>query len=364
VTQLLVTGGAGFIGSNFVHYWLANHPADTIFVLDALTYAGNPANLRAALAGGRARLVEGDVANPGLAAALLRENSITTIVHFAAESHVDRSIAGPDPFLHTNVIGTHEMLKAARLVWLEEGRGKAGVRFHHISTDEVYGSLPPSAPPAREGSPYAPNSPYAASKAAADHLIRAYGRTYGLPVSTSTCSNNYGPLQFPEKLIALTLVNLLEGRPLPLYGDGQNVRDWLFVEDHCRAIERILQSGREGETYNIAGCNQWRNLDVVRLVCRLVDESFAQQPQLSAQYSASPASRGRPSEELIVFVKDRPGHDRRYALDSSKIESDLGFWPQESLETGLRKTVDWYMENTAWWRAILNDSYRKRKEQS
>jgi dTDP-glucose 4,6-dehydratase len=362
VTHILVTGGAGFIGSNFVNYWLTAHPDDSIVVLDAFTYAGNPDNLDAALASGRVTVVEGDIATPGLAAGLLREHSIASIIHFAAESHVDHSIARPDSFLQTNVIGTHELLKAARLVWLQEGRGNGETRFHHISTDEVYGSLTPATPAAQESSPYAPNSPYAASKAAADHMVRAYHQTYRLPVSTSNCSNNYGPFQFPEKLISLTLVNLLEGKPVTVYGDGGNVRDWLFVEDHCRAIDRILAEGREGETYNVAGCNQWRNLDIVRLVCRLVDQSFSRNPRLSAEYPRSPASAGGVSEELIAFVQDRPGHDRRYALDTTKIERELGFVPQEAFETGLERTVTWYLENPTWWRRILDGSYRRGKE--
>jgi dTDP-glucose 4,6-dehydratase len=362
VRHLLVTGGAGFIGANFVHYWAAKYPEDSLVVLDALTYAGHRDSLAPLLARARVGFGRGDIATPGLAASLLRQHAITDVVHFAAESHVDRSIAGPDPFLHTNVIGTHELLKAARQVWLEEGKGTVPVCFHHISTDEVYGSVAPDGAPRTERDPYAPNSPYAASKAAADHLVRAYHHTYGLPVTTSNSSNNYGPFQFPEKLIPLMLVHILEGRPLPVYGDGQQLRDWLFVDDHCRAIDLIVQQGRPGETYNIGGRNQWKNLDLVRLLCELVDEAFIKDPHLRGQYPYSPAARGESSKILISFVTDRPGHDRRYALDGSKIERELGFCPQVSFESGIRKTIDWYLTNAKWWRAILDRSYRLGEE--
>jgi dTDP-glucose 4,6-dehydratase len=359
VRHLLVTGGAGFIGSNFVHYWLAAYPGDTIVVLDALTYAGNPASIATALETDQVKLVRGDIATPGLATDVLREHGITTVVHLAAESHVDRSIAAPEAFLRTNVVGTHELLKAARQVWLEEGMSGPGTRFHHVSTDEVYGSLPASEAPFSERSPYSPNSPYAASKAAADHLVRAYHETYGLPVTTSNCSNNYGPFQFPEKLIPLMLIQLLEGKPLPVYGDGQNVRDWLFVKDHCRAIDRIVSAGTVGDTYHVGGGNQWKNIDVVRLLCALVDEAFAGDPKLHVKFPRSPASSGKSGEGLITFVRDRPGHDRRYALDASKIEQDLGFFPLESFETGIRKTLAWYLANERWWRAVMDGSYRE-----
>lgn len=355
--NLLVTGGAGFIGANFVHFWRTAHPEDRIVVLDSLTYAGNLASLESAMDRPGVIFVRGDICGAGLAAALLREHEITTMVHFAAESHVDRSILGPDAFVETNVTGTHELLKAARQVWLEEGRSGAEVRFHHISTDEVYGSLSPNAPPSTETSPYAPNSPYAASKAAADHLVRAYYHTYGLPVTTSNCSNNYGPYQFPEKLIPLMLVNLLEGKPLPVYGDGLNVRDWLYVEDHCRAVERVIVAGRLGETYNVGGRNEWKNIEIVRLLCRLVDEAFAADPALARRFPRSPAAAGS-SEQLITFVKDRPGHDRRYAIDATKIERDLGFCPRESFETGIRRTLDWYLTHETWWRSVMDGSYR------
>jgi dTDP-glucose 4,6-dehydratase len=359
MANLLVTGGAGFIGANFVHYWLASHPGDIVVVLDALTYAGNQSSLEGALERQNCRFVKGDITTPGLAAGLLREHAITTIVHFAAESHVDRSIQGPDVFVQTNIAGTHELLKAARQVWLEEDRGSATRRFHHISTDEVYGSLSPVDRPSTEHSPYAPNSPYAASKAASDHLVRAYHHTYGLPVTTTNCSNNYGPYQFPEKLIPLMLVNLLHGRPLPVYGDGQNVRDWLYVEDHCRAIDRVIAAGKLGETYNVAGGTQWKNIDIVQLLCTLMDEAFSIDRTLALRFPESPIARGKPSRELVTFVPDRPGHDRRYALDATKIERDLGFSPLESFETGIRKTLAWYLANKPWWRAVMNGTYRE-----
>ncbi|HYF40107.1 MAG TPA: dTDP-glucose 4,6-dehydratase [Gemmatimonadales bacterium] len=356
--SLLVTGGAGFIGANFVHYWLVQHPRDRVVVLDALTYAGNLSSLSPVLTRPELTFVHGDIRTEGLAERLLREHAITTIVHFAAESHVDRSIAGPEAFLETNVMGTHQLLKAARQVWLEEGTGGSAVRFHNVSTDEVYGSLEPDDPPFTESTRYAPNSPYAASKAAADHLVRAYHHTYGLPVTTSNCSNNYGPYQFPEKLIPLILVNILEGRPLPVYGDGLNTRDWLYVDDHCRAVERVLLEGSPGETYNVGGRNEWKNIDIVRLLCRLVDQEFTSDPLLAQRFPASPAASGRASEKLISFVKDRPGHDRRYAIDASKIEQALGFVPRESFEGGIRKTLRWYLANESWWRAVMDGSYR------
>jgi dTDP-glucose 4,6-dehydratase len=364
VRRLLVTGGAGFIGSNFVHYWLAHHPGDRIVVLDALTYAGNRVNLAAAEESGQIEFVHGDIANPGTAEGLMRGQGITTVVHFAAESNVDRSIAGPDPFLRTNILGTHELLKAARQVWLLEQKPSPQYRFHHISTDEVYGSLGATDAPVSERSSYAPNSPYAASKAAADHLIRAYHETYGLPVTTSNCSNNYGPFQLPEKLIPLMLTHLLQGQPLPVYGDGQHVRDWLFVEDHCRAIDRVIASGVSGETYNVAGRNQWKNIDVVRLLCGLVEEAFATDPRFAEQFPACPPASGGSAESLIRLVPERPGHDRRYALDASKIERELGFVPSESFGSGIRKTVAWYLANDSWWRPILDGSYRRLGELS
>jgi dTDP-glucose 4,6-dehydratase len=359
VTNLLVTGGAGFIGANFVHHWLRSHPGDRVVVLDALTYAGNLASLEPVRGIPGFEFVRGDIRTPGLAERLLREREATLLVHFAAESHVDRSIVGPDAFIETNVAGTHELLKAARKVWLEEGRGSAAARFHQVSTDEVYGSLGPEDPAFDEQTPYAPNSPYAASKAAADHLVRAYYHTYGLPVTTSNCSNNYGPYHFPEKLIPLMLVNALEGRPLPVYGDGLNVRDWLYVEDHCRAVEMVVTAGRVGETYNVGGGNEWKNIDIVRLLCCLMDETFAADDGLAGRFPSAPAARGKKTESLVTFVKDRPGHDRRYAIDASKIERELGFIPGESFETGIRKTIEWYLANETWWRGVMDGSYRE-----
>jgi dTDP-glucose 4,6-dehydratase len=357
VTSLLVTGGAGFIGANFVHYWLGRHPGDRLVVLDALTYAGNLASLAPLRSRRELVFVEGDIRTPGLAERLLREHQTTVVVHFAAESHVDRSIHGPDAFISTNVGGTHELLKAARAVWLENG-GRSDVRFHHISTDEVYGSLGPDDPAFTEASPYAPNSPYAASKAGSDHLVRAYHHTYGLPVTTTNCSNNYGPYHFPEKLVPLMLVNALEGRPLPVYGDGLNVRDWLYVEDHCRAIECVLERGRVGEAYNVGGRSELPNIEVVRLLCRLVDEAFAADPELASRFPRSPAASGGQTSSLVTYVRDRPGHDRRYAIDPRKIERELGFTPAEGFESGLRRTLAWYLANEEWWRGVMDGSYR------
>jgi dTDP-glucose 4,6-dehydratase len=357
--SLLVTGGAGFIGVNFVRHWLAHRPDARLVVLDALTYAGNAANLDGlAEAHPGFAFVQGDIADGALVARLLRERAVDTIVHFAAESHVDRSIHGPDAFLQTNVLGTHELLKAARGAWCREGAWQAGVRFHHVSTDEVYGSLGEHDPPFTETTPYAPNSVYSASKAASDHLVRAYHHTYGLPTTTTNCSNNYGPYHFPEKLVPLMLVNCLLGRPLPVYGDGGNVRDWLYVEDHCRAIALVLERGAVGEVYNVGGLNEWRNLDIVRLVCGLVDAAFADDPSLAARFADSPAARGESCASLVTFVTDRPGHDRRYAVDAGRIRRELGFAPQETFETGIRRTVAWYLANEGWWRAVMDGTYR------
>ncbi|MBA3892742.1 MAG: dTDP-glucose 4,6-dehydratase [Gemmatimonadales bacterium] len=356
--SMLVTGGAGFIGANFVEYWLGAHPGDRVVVLDALTYAGNRASLQAVEGRPGFEFVTGDICDGGLVATLIRGRAVSTIVHFAAESHVDRSIVGPEEFLRTNVLGTQSLLQAARSVWMPDGKALGPVRFHHISTDEVYGSLGPADPAFSERTPYAPNSPYAASKAASDHLVRAYHHTYGLPVTTSNCSNNYGPYQFPEKLIPLMIVNALEGKALPVYGDGGNVRDWLYVTDHCRAIERVLLEGRVGETYNVGGGNEWPNVDVVHRLCAALDTAFAADRSLPARFPACPAAKGRPVSELVTFVKDRPGHDRRYAVDTTKVERELGVTPEESFESGLRKTVAWYLEHEAWWRGVMDGSYR------
>ena len=347
--SLLVTGGAGFIGANFVHYWLARHPEERVVVLDALTYAGNLANLAPVRDNPRFRFVQGNILDQPLVEELLRQEGVGTIVHFAAESHVDRSITGPDAFLETNVLGTHALLKAAQKIWLA-GSGVEH-RFHHVSTDEVYGSLGPDDPPFRESTPYAPNSPYSASKAASDHLVRAYYHTYGLEVTTSNCSNNYGPYQFPEKLIPLVLVNILAGKPLPIYGDGGNIRDWLYVEDHCRGIELVLARGRVGEVYNLGGDNEWTNIEIVKLICRLLDEAFAADGRLAARFPLSPAARGAASS-LITYVKDRPGHDRRYAIDAAKCRDELGYRPLESFASGIGKTIAWMLANESWWRGL------------
>ncbi|MFL5471477.1 MAG: dTDP-glucose 4,6-dehydratase [Gemmatimonadales bacterium] len=359
MSNLLITGGAGFIGANFTHYWLQKHPDDSIIVLDALTYAGNLASLGSALTDQRLKFVQGDIGTPGLVESLLREHAISRLVHFAAESHVDRSIAGPDPFLQTNVLGTHQLLKAARTVWLDESSGVNDPRFHHISTDEVYGSLGPDDPPFTEVSPCDPSSPYAASKAASDHLVRAYHRTYGLPVSVTNCSNNYGPYQHPEKLIPLVILHVLEGKPLPIYGDGLQVRDWLHVHDHCRAIEQALLQGRAGETYNVGGQSESANLNLVRQLAAILDQCFAKDPLLSRRYPRSPAGRAGGAASLITHVADRPGHDRRYATSNSKIERELGFRPEETLESGLRHTVTWYLEHEDWWRGTMDGRYRE-----
>ena len=349
MAELIVTGGAGFIGSNFVRHWRKRHPDDEITVLDALTYAGNPANL-AGLDG--VDLVGGDICDTALVERLLVERNIQRIVHFAAESHVDRSITGPDAFIHTNVIGTHSLLKAARKVWLDKGTGRPH-RFHHVSTDEVYGSLGPQDPAFSERTPYAPNSPYSASKAGSDHLVRAYHHTYGLDVTTSNCSNNYGPYQYPEKLIPLFLINCLYGRALPIYGDGMNVRDWLHVEDHCHGVEKVMLGGRSGETYNIGGGEELPNLEVIDIICSTVDAVFAGNPGLANRYPRAPAGRGIPSATLKTFVADRAGHDRRYAIDATRIESELAYQPKFAFGEGIDKTLRWYLENEDWWRPLM-----------
>lgn len=327
--MLLVTGGAGFIGSNFVLSTLAA-TGEAIVNLDKLTYAGRLENLSPASGDARHVFVQGDICDRALLRRLLAQHRPRAIVHFAAESHVDRSIEGPGEFIQTNVVGTFSLLEEARAHWgALAGAEKGRFRFLHVSTDEVYGSLGPADPAFRETNPYEPNSPYAASKAASDHLVRSYHHTYGLPVVTTNCSNNYGPRQYPEKLIPLMITNALAGKPLPVYGDGQNVRDWLYVLDHCDAIRVVLERGRAGETYNIGGANEKANMDVVGAICALLDE-------------ARPRPEGRYAD-LITMVKDRPGHDRRYAIDAGKIERELGWRPRESFETGMRKTVDWYL---------------------
>lgn len=347
---LLVTGAAGFIGANFVHYWREQYPDDRIVALDALTYAGNRANLAALEGSPGFRFVHANICDEAGVAALLREEQLDTIVHFAAESHVDRSITGPAAFIETNVMGTNSLLEAARSVWLEQDLPH---RFHHVSTDEVYGSLAADDPGFHEEQKYEPNSPYSASKAASDHLVRAWHHTYGLQVTTSNCSNNYGPWHFPEKLIPLCLTNILRGLPLPIYGDGKNIRDWLYVEDHCRGIDLVLGQGRIGETYNIGGNNEWTNIDIVKLLCERMDVLFASRPELASRFPHAPAARGLPSDSLIAYVTDRAGHDRRYAIDASKISSELGYQPRYSFESGIEVTLDWYLAHEQWWRPLL-----------
>ena len=348
MANLLVTGGAGFIGGNFVHFWRARHPDDELTVLDALTYAGNPSTI-ADVAG--ADLVIGDIRDTALVRSLLRERGIDTLVHFAAESHVDRSITAPDAFIEANVVGTHSLLKAARSVWLE-GSGSYH-RFHHVSTDEVYGSLGPTDPPFSETTAYSPNSPYSASKAASDHLVRAYHHTFGLNVTTSNCSNNYGPYQYPEKLIPLFLINALSGKPLPIYGDGMNVRDWLHVEDHCRGIGAVILQGAPGETYNIGGGQELPNLTVIEEICRGIDAAFASNPSLAKRYPLCPAAEGRQTASLKTFVEDRQGHDRRYAIDDAKAHARLGYAASRTFSEGFASTLDWYLKNENWWRSIM-----------
>jgi dTDP-glucose 4,6-dehydratase len=351
---LLVTGGAGFIGANFCHYWSKAHPTDRLVVLDALTYAGNLASIEALLAEKRLRFVRGDICDSAQVGALLAEEHIDTIVNFAAETHVDRSIHDPQLFLRTNVMGTHTLLERARALWRD---GAQAMRFHHVSTDEVYGSLGPNDPAFTEDTPYAPNSPYSASKASADHFVRAYSKTYGLPCTISNCSNNYGAYQFPEKLLPLCILNILEGRELPLYGDGLQVRDWLHVSDHCRAIDTIISYSPAAETWNVGGNSNYPNVRVVEQVCDLVDAQFGARPELHTRFPHSAPATGHRARSLIRYVSDRPGHDRRYAVDSSKI-ARLGFAPQVDLAAGLESTVKWYLENQAWWRSVLNVDYR------
>ncbi|MBI4926293.1 MAG: dTDP-glucose 4,6-dehydratase [Anaerolineae bacterium] len=342
--NLLVTGGAGFIGSNFVRLVLATDPQVRIINLDKLTYAGSMANLQNLPDESRHNFVHGDICDRELVRSLFQQHLIDSVAHFAAESHVDRSIADPESFIRTNVMGTFTLLEAAREAWLKnKSVSLEQARFHHVSTDEVFGSLSPTDPAFSETTPYSPRSPYSASKASSDHLVRAYHHTYGLPVTLSNCSNNYGPYQFPEKLIPLIILNALNGKPLPVYGDGQQIRDWLYVEDHCSAIWQVLTRGANGETYNIGGGNQPPNLEIVHTLCDILDELH-------------PASPYRPHRSLITFVADRPGHDRRYDMDIRKIDHDLGWRPQENLASGLLKTVRWYLDNAAWIESIRQGS--------
>jgi dTDP-glucose 4,6-dehydratase len=354
--NVFITGGAGFIGANFVRHWLANSLEGRVVVFDALTYAGNIENLEGLDRDRRYVFVKGDICDEATVLALLEQHHIDTVVHFAAESHVDRSILGPDDFIRTNIVGTHALLKVAKTLWIEK-KNVPSHRFHHVSTDEVYGSLGPKDAAFHETTPYAPNSPYSASKAASDHLVRAYHETYGLDTTATNCSNNYGSYQFPEKLIPLTIVNILLGKPLPVYGDGLQVRDWLHVEDHCMAIALALSRGRSGEVYNIGGNSETTNIKIVRTLCGLVDESFRERTDLGETFPASPAALGRRAVDLIAHVRDRLGHDRRYAINYAKAKSELGYAPARDLATGLRATLDWYLANTGWWQALLGRDY-------
>ena len=345
--MLLVTGGAGFIGGNFVLDWLNDPKAEGIVNLDKLTYAGNLATLEPLKQDSRHLFVHGDIGDKELLTKLLKEHQPRAIVNFAAESHVDRSIHGPAEFVQTNIVGTFNLLECARAYWnaLDESK-KVSFRFHHVSTDEVYGSLSATAPAFTETHPYEPNSPYSASKAASDHLVRAWFHTYGFPVVTTNCSNNYGPYHFPEKLIPLVILNALNSKPLPIYGDGQQVRDWLYVGDHCSAIREVLAKGKLGETYNIGGWNEKANIDVVKTICGILDE-------------LKPRTDGKSYADQIAFVTDRPGHDRRYAIDASKLKRELGWRPAETFDTGIKKTVQWFLDNSAWVEGVVSGSYRE-----
>jgi dTDP-glucose 4,6-dehydratase len=345
--MILITGGAGFIGGNFVLDWLNDPKAEGIVNVDKLTYAGNLATLDSLRGDPRHVFVHGDIGDKALLTRLLKEHQPRAIVNFAAESHVDRSIHGPAEFVQTNIVGTFNLLECARSHWnaLDQSK-KAAFRFHHVSTDEVYGSLSVSAPAFTETHPYEPNSPYSASKAASDHLVRAWFHTYGLPVVTTNCSNNYGPYHFPEKLIPLVILNALNSKPLPIYGDGQQVRDWLYVGDHCAAIREVLAKGKLGETYNIGGWNEKANIDVVKSICQILDE-------------LKPRADQKSYAEQIAFVKDRPGHDRRYAIDASKLNRELGWKPKETFDSGIKKTVQWYLDNPVWIEGVVSGSYRE-----
>jgi dTDP-glucose 4,6-dehydratase len=354
--NLLITGGAGFIGTNFVRHWLGRPATGRVVVFDALTYAGNIENLAGLEANPRFTFVRGDICDEAAVRGLLEHYAIDTLVHFAAESHVDRSILGPDEFIRTNVVGTHALLKAAKSAWIDR-KSVPAHRFHHVSTDEVYGSLSPTDAPFHEATPYAPNSPYSASKAGSDHLVRAYHETYGLHTTITNCSNNYGPYQFPEKLIPLIIINILSGQPLPVYGDGLQVRDWLHVADHCAAIELAITRGKAGEVYNVGGNSETTNIEIVRMLCALVDEYFGNDRELRAAFPESPPAKGGRASDLITHVRDRPGHDRRYAIDYRKARRALGYAPARDLASGLRATLEWYLANTRWWQVLLGRDY-------
>jgi dTDP-glucose 4,6-dehydratase len=354
--NVLITGGAGFIGANFVRHWLKTTNLGKVIVFDALTYAGNIGNLAGLEADPRYVFVRGDICDEAAVRTAMQSHDVDTLVHFAAESHVDRSILGPDAFIRTNIVGTHVLLKVAKSLWVDAGERRRH-RFHHVSTDEVYGSLQPDEPAFHEATPYAPNSPYSASKAGSDHLVRAYHETYGLNTTITNCSNNYGPYQFPEKLIPLSIINILFGKPLPVYGDGRQIRDWLHVEDHCEAISLALSRGKAGEVYNIGGNSETANIDIVHMLCGLVDEHLAAHPGMTLAFPESPACSGKSSAHLITHVRDRPGHDRRYAIDYRKAERELGYAPARTLMQGLRETLAWYLGHTSWWQALLGRDY-------
>lgn len=354
--NVLITGGAGFIGANFVRHWLGTTSSGKVVVLDALTYAGNIDNLAVLDKDPRYVFVRGDICDEPKVRELFDQFDIDTVVHFAAESHVDRSILGPDEFLRTNVVGTHTLLKVAKARWLEKNKGMAH-RFHHVSTDEVYGSLKADDPAFHEATPYAPNSPYSATKASSDHLVRAYHETYGLNTTITNCSNNYGPYQFPEKLIPLIMINILHGKALPVYGDGLQIRDWLHVADHCHAIALALTRGKPGEVYNIGGNSEVANIEIVKTLCALMDEQLTGRPGLRAAFPMAPAAHGKAATTLITHVRDRLGHDRRYAINYSKAQRELGYEPARNLSTGLAATVEWYLANVPWWRSLLGRDY-------
>ena len=355
MSTLLITGGAGFIGANFVSYWRRSRPADRIVILDALTYAGNFESVALFCDDDVCRFVRGDICDAAAVTALFKRFDFDAVVHFAAESHVDRSIYASQVFTRSNVQGTHILLDAALAAWKSSFDGR---RFHHISTDEVFGSLGPQDSPFTELSRYDPKSPYAASKAASDFLVRSYAHTHGLPVTITNCSNNYGPYQFPEKLIPLMILNAVTGQKLPIYGDGGNVRDWLYVEDHCAAIALVLQKGRLGETYNVGGSAHMPNIELVGLLCDEIDRRFAEDERLAARFPDCPVAKGGSTRELMTFVKDRPGHDRRYAICADKLSHELGFRAETKLADGLARTVDWYLTNEAWWRRIQSGAHR------
>jgi dTDP-glucose 4,6-dehydratase len=355
--SVLITGGAGFIGQNLVHAWRAARPDDKLTVVDAMTYAANVRSLEPLIQNHGIQFIRGDIGDAALIRRLFDENKFTRVVHLAAESHVDRSIVDPEAFLQTNVLGTFTLLKAALDAWRSSG-SIDGARFLHVSTDEVYGSLEPDDPAFSESSPYRPNSPYAASKAASDHLVRAFGQTYGLPALITNCSNNYGPYQHPEKLIPLMTIHALEGKPLPIYGDGSNVRDWLHVFDHCEALMSVIERGRIGETYNVGGGNECSNRRVVDLICNAIDRAFVADPSLASRFPSCPAAAGASCRALISYVTDRPGHDHRYAINATKLVDELGQRCRVDFETGLRRTVGWYLDHEDWWREITGGTYK------